>query len=1088
MSKSRLIISLSLAASLVLGSSPALAQGNRPLRPAPESITSAQLDGGMITQDVNQRISPDLNGTTGRQSVVIRLAGLPVAYTYGAGGDRAEQLAAAQAIDVAQNDLIAAASTLDSSSVVLARLNKALNAVILEIDASALSVLAARPDVISINPVRTYELDLSETVPYIGVTQAVRDAGYDGRGVLVAVLDSGIDYTHAKLGGAGTPAAYAQAYCGSPTATPDPRDPACIAASGAPAAAGVFPNAKVVGGFDFVGEAWPLGNRTEDPNPIDFEGHGTHVADIIAGLPITGAGGGVAPAASLLAVKVCSAVSSSCNGIALLKGVEFALDPNNDGDLEDRAKVINMSLGASYGHSYFDDLSAASDGATAANSLVVASAGNNANKPYIVDTPSAAFSVLSVAQTQVPSARQLALRVTAPSTIAGVYTNTATVEWAPFTGDLTGDLAFVGRGCPAGSVSGQPGEDPYLANPAGKIALINRGSCAVSLKVDRAAAAGAIGVIIANNVPGDAPSFSFGGGTQFVPTLVVDQPTGNLLRTAAQAGQTVSVTIALADATPLVGSMVGSSSRGPNLGQMFYGNALQYGQLIKPEIGAPGASLSAVAGSGNGIEAFGGTSGAAPMVSGAAALLINSNPFLSPWELKSRLVNTGETNIYTVPAALGGTLAPITRIGGGEVRVNRAINAGAAAWEQNTRGGTLSFGFVDVARETVVLRRTVVVRNYTNAPINYTIQPTFRYADDAASGVISVSAPSSLNVPARGSRTFRLQLTINASALQEWALNGGPLGANGPALNAFEYDGYLNLVAGAGSANNIHLPWHVLPRLSGDVRANNTRLTFNSTVDGIPAATVSLRNRGAGSAYVDAYSLLGTSPNDAQPLRGSNFAIADLKGVGVASFNASSIPGCGPYLLSFAVSSYLRVSHPNAVAEYDLRLDVNRDGTDDFVVFNADVNALTPGAALDGRSLTWVLNLATSRASASFFTDHGLEASNYVFNVCAAQLGATPPAVGQVVNMTAIGFEVTNTGAATDVINGMAFAVGAERYAGVVNNIAPGATETLTALDFGASGGTDRGLLLTLDSTRVVGGGTVKSGSPDGNDSLLLNR
>lgn len=67
----------------------------------------------------------------------------------------------------------------------------------------------------------------------------------------------------------------------------------------------------------------PEGERLPDEDPIDIEGHGTSVADII---------NGVAPGVSLYAVKVCSAVDSICNGIALIQGMEYAIDPNGDGD------------------------------------------------------------------------------------------------------------------------------------------------------------------------------------------------------------------------------------------------------------------------------------------------------------------------------------------------------------------------------------------------------------------------------------------------------------------------------------------------------------------------------------------------------------------------------------------------------------------------------------------------------------------------------------------------------------------------------------------------------------------------------------
>ena len=62
--------------------------------------------------------------------------------------------------------------------------------------------------------------------------------------------------------------------------------------------------------------------------------------------------------------------------------------------------------------------------------------------------------------------------------------------------------------------------------------------------------------------------------------------------------------------------MVGSSSRGPTM----------LTNIVKPEIGAPGASVSAEVGTGDGTTPFGGTSGAAPMVTGSAALLLSELP------------------------------------------------------------------------------------------------------------------------------------------------------------------------------------------------------------------------------------------------------------------------------------------------------------------------------------------------------------------------------------------------------------------------------------------------------------------------------
>ena len=91
------------------------------------------------------------------------------------------------------------------------------------------------------------------------------------------------------------------------------------------------------------------------------------------------------------------------------------------------------------------------------------------------------------------------LVVNSPSSIAGSYTNTATLIFAPVNTTVTSNVVYVGRGCPG---------DTYLTNPSGKIALIDRGTCAVSLKVDAAATAGAIGVLIGLVAPSDAMTFT----------------------------------------------------------------------------------------------------------------------------------------------------------------------------------------------------------------------------------------------------------------------------------------------------------------------------------------------------------------------------------------------------------------------------------------------------------------------------------------------------------------------------------------------------------------------------------------------------
>src|SRR5262249_46888019 len=135
--------------------------------------------------------------------------------------------------------------------------------------------------------------------------------------------------------------------------------------------------------------------------------------------------------------------------------MEFAVDPNGDGDLSDAVDVINMSLGSNYGM-VEDDLTLASENAVRLGVVVATAAGNAADKPYIVSSPSIGQGVISVAQTQVPSAKFFPLKVNSPASIANTYNNTNTVDWAPIVAGFTGDVAYVGRGCPAGSITPGP--------------------------------------------------------------------------------------------------------------------------------------------------------------------------------------------------------------------------------------------------------------------------------------------------------------------------------------------------------------------------------------------------------------------------------------------------------------------------------------------------------------------------------------------------------------------------------------------------------------------------------------------------------
>ena len=201
---------------------------------------------------------------------------------------------------------------------------------------------------------------------------------------------------------------------------------------------------------------------------------------------------GTAPGTQLYAVKVCSSVSTSCSGVAILEGLDFALDPTNSGTLNNAVDIISMSIGGSFGQREDDESEAFTD-IVNFGVMSVISAGNDGDVPYILAQPASTPEVLALARDDERGGRGIPLVINSPASIAGSYPNTATLDFAPINAPVTANIVYVGRGCPAGSISTGSPADTYLANPSGKIALIDRGSCSVSLKIDAAANAGAVG-------------------------------------------------------------------------------------------------------------------------------------------------------------------------------------------------------------------------------------------------------------------------------------------------------------------------------------------------------------------------------------------------------------------------------------------------------------------------------------------------------------------------------------------------------------------------------------------------------------------
>lgn len=1004
-------------------------------RALPANLTALRLEESAVVENASalRNLFHSLVGASGRQRVVVRLSQPSVVQrvlTNVDASSAAAQQAQLAVVQQQQASVVAAALQLDARTKVLGQVQKILNAVMLEIDGAALPALAAHPAVRSVRPVINYSLALTETVPYIGGT-AVQAMGYDGEGVSVAVLDSGIDYTHANLGGLGTAAAYEAAYG---VTISDTRNTTLD---------GLFPTAKVVGGYDFVGERWPRFSEVEepDPDPIDANpqiggSHGTHVADIIGGIR------GVAPAVDLYAVKVCSAVATSCSGVALLQGMDFAIDPNGDGLINDAVDIINMSLGSNYGSAADDDLSYAVEFASAYGVIVVASAGNGGDKPYVHGTPAAAPSAIAVAQTTVPSEIFPVMEITAPAAIAGQYEAVFQSWSAAPTALLEGPVQYGD-----GAGGNRNGCAAYTAGSlTGKIVLVDRGGCNFTLKIANISQGGGLAGIIGLIAPGDPFNGSDGGDRPLtVPGYMISQGLANRIKSAIASGVPVTVKFDPTSGVPAVMHMVGSSSRGPSIGQ----------NLIKPDIGAPGASVSAIAGSGTGETAFGGTSGAAPMVSGAAALLRQAFPTRSVAEIKALLMNTAETNIMNRPALFGGDLASITRIGGGEVRVDRAAKAAAAAWDVDAQTGSLSFTFHDV-RDEVTLKRLVNVRNYSSQSITYQINPTFRFENDVVNGAVTVKAPSSLFVPARGDAQFEVKVEVDGKKLREWSMNSGSRGANPTFLTLHEYDGYLQLVDANNAHNNIHLAWQILPRGVGDISLTPRQ------------SDIRVRNRGVMTNTVESYSLLGVSSNLPQGGPGDNNPLPDLRYVGYATFPvpAGFCSDAPSFILAFAINTWERQTHANTPTLFDVFIDVDQDGKFDYDVFNFDNS--NSGQLSDGRNMVFVNNIKTNRATAFFTTDHETNSANTVLLLCGEQIGMNAANFLDPMDITVAVADWQYQGKYTDEIDGITISPLGEQYVaefaqgGIgATTLGPNGKDKMRILDFGrTTNNTESGLLL----------------------------
>jgi len=302
--------------------------------------------------------------------------------------------------------------------------------------------------------------------------------------------------------------------------------------------------------------------------------------------------------------------------------------------------------------------------------------------------------------------------------------------------------------------------------------VVNRGSCTFSTKVRNAIAAGAIGVVVINNVAGDPIAMGKdGGGGDDLPAVMISKNDGAALRTANPPDASASATFQ-EFVTTNQDILAGFSSQGPT--------AVDF--AVKPDVTSVGVNvLSSITcvdkpagcpGDGSGWAFFQGTSMSTPHIAGSAAVLLNLHSDWSPAQVKSGLVNRAD---LVIKDAVTGThdVGPTAQGGG---RENLSVAADATTWMDPV---SASFGRVTVGHPTSVSITLsnptgtdetfdVSVTKFTPSTFGNTV-PLAYNAGTLTAGDDRITVPASVTVPANGSTT--MTVTVNSGhgdVVQGW--------------------------------------------------------------------------------------------------------------------------------------------------------------------------------------------------------------------------------------------------------------------------------------------------------------------------------
>jgi len=761
------------------------------------------------------------------------------------------------------------------------------------------------------------------SVQFIGADEA-HELGIKGSKMRVGVIDTGIDYTHKMLGGTGNPEHFK-------SINPDTVNEH-------------FPNDKIVGGMDFVGTTFNAASSKaedqipkRDPNPIDEAEHGTHVAGSVAGI---GDGvntySGVAPDAKMYSLKVFGK-DGSTNDVAVISALEYAADPSEQMEVENRLDVVNLSLGGGYGKPKILYNEAISN-LTRAGTVVVASAGNSGDEPYIVGAPSTSDAAISVAASidnldQNILFNAIEFNLDNKKFVVDLFEGDIGVPAS--TSKVSGELVYIGNG-------GEEISESQKALVKNKVALMVRGGIlngeplTFAKKMEAAKSVGAIGVVMINNKD-DEPIAMGGSKVKYdFPAVMITKAMGQVILKALADKQIAKINFSSEEkiSHPERADLITSfSSRGPR----------SIDSLIKPEIAAPGALIiSAETGSGVKGQMMSGTSMAAPHMAGVMALIKEAKPNLSVAELKALVMNTSKILFKK------DKLIPVSLQGAGRVQVKEAIKSPVLAMP-----ASLSLGEVPVAGIKSVNKK-ILIKNISNEDVVLN-------SSVLKNSQLSVSIPASVKVKANASTIVTVVFTFTNKSTDK---------------QNTEMDGFIKFTSTKGEV--INLPYLGIKNIISNIQAGELKTHTDSEEDKIGSSvSLELSNNGKNSGDALIFNLLGKSERKLGSTKNlSKNVSCDLEAAGVRVVE-KEVEGKSIKSLQFGIKLYDMLSMWQP-CDVSIQFDVNNDNTTDYELVGTLASNI-PGLSV--KMITSILFDAEAARAIRLASEKGAAKENYTSSI-----------------------------------------------------------------------------------------------------------